>query len=93
MAKLWLVYQGTEPTVGGPYKEIVLSEHLKQLGPTFLCGLDSTPRFGTERHGLVRGPQHVVVEVDADEAQGNGLSPGFYRTQLTVQEALERAWE
>lgn len=93
MAKVWLAREGVDPTIGGPFRDIVLADHLAQLGLKFISGLDSTPRFGTGQRDLVRGPRHVVVEVDVEEARRNGLSPGFYVAQLSVQEALVRVWD
>lgn len=91
MAKVWLVHEGREPTVGGPLSEIVLGDHLGQLGLKFLSGLDHTPRFN-EGSDLVRGPRHVVIEVDVEEASINDINPGFYVAQLSVREVLARDW-
>lgn len=91
MAKVWLVHEGAEPTVGRPHREIVLQDHLEQLGLKFLSGLDRTPRF-SQGSDLVRGPRHVVIEVEVGEASNNNLNPGFYVAQLSVREALDRDW-
>jgi hypothetical protein len=82
MAKIWPVYEGKEPTRGGPWAEVTLSEAitLLELRPAdFVSEFEVTPRFGN----------HVIVEVDPSEAVEKWKA-GFYRSRVTPKEALDR---
>jgi len=94
MAKIWPVYDGNEPTVGGPWAKVPMSDviwlfDLKQ--EDFLGGLNETPRprFGNQNEALShRGYKHVVVEIEQGEARKAKWKPGFYKARTTPSEAF-----
>jgi hypothetical protein len=94
MAKIWPVYEGKEPTRGGPWAEVTLSEAitLLELRPAdFVSEFEVTPRFGNQDHAnLPGGFKHVIVELDPSEASPEKWKPGFYRSRVTPKEALDR---
>jgi hypothetical protein len=93
MAKIWPVYEGKEPTRGGPWAEVTLSEAitLLELRPAdFVSEFEVTPRFGNQDHAKLSGGfRHVIVEVDPSEAVEKWKA-GFYRSRVTPKEALDR---
>jgi hypothetical protein len=90
MADVWLVKEGSEPTRGEGI-ELSLPDCIKNLGLAetgFLCGPGSTPRFGAAQPTqVVRGHQHVVVEVGEAEARTHRWKPGFYRAAISAKDA------
>ena len=73
MAKIWFVYEGSEPTRGGPAYELPAAEVIERLGVTedrFLSGQDDPgPRFNKDGGlGQIAGYKHVVLEIDESEA-------------------------
>lgn len=94
MAKIWPVYEGKEPTRGGPWAEISFSEAIRLFDlrqEDFISGLDQTPRFGDKNQTFYyRGYKHVVVEVDQGEARREKWQPGFYRSSVSPEEAFGR---
>ena len=97
MAKIWRVYDGKEPTRGGPWAELPLSEALAvfELRPEDLVSdLATTPRFGDVNRDLwYAGLKHVVVEVEPNEARRGKWKPGFYKSHFTPREAFRRIIE
>ncbi len=92
MAKVWFFRDSDNPTTGGPEATLPLAECVAKLNlkeRDFVCDLSSRPRFGKsgDRMAVIRGYQHVVVQVDEDEAKRLGWKPGFYRSQLSPQQA------
>jgi hypothetical protein len=94
MAKVWPVYEGREPTRGGPWAEIPLLEAVELLGlrkRDFVSPLEKTPRFGDPSRDLwYLGYQQVVVEVGEKEAKRANWKPGFYKLKIAPKEALRR---
>jgi hypothetical protein len=94
MANVWLVKEGPEPTRGeDPYRIVKLADCIAQLDLNErdrLCGLDVTPKLGENRPGIVRGPEHVIVEIDENEVRANGWKSGFYIARTSVEEAIAR---
>lgn len=94
MAKIWPVYEGKEPTRGGPWADMPLREAvaLLELGQhDFVSGSERTPRFGDVNRDLsFMGFKHIVVEVGPDEARREGWRPGFYVSPLKPDEAFRR---
>jgi hypothetical protein len=94
MANIWRVYEGREPTEGGPWGRLPLSAVIAafDLQPDdFVSDLDHTPRFGDLKRDLRHtGFRHVVVEVEPKEGQQAEWRPGFYRARIAPREALTR---
>jgi hypothetical protein len=94
MANIWPVYEGREPTIGGPWASLPLSEAIAlfELRPQhFVSELTTTPRFGDADRNLTHaGYRHVVVEVGRGEAQLDKWKPGFYRSRISPKEAYRR---
>jgi hypothetical protein len=94
MAKIWPVYEGKEPTRGGPWADIPLPDaiDLFELTPQdFVSVLTQTPRFGDKERVLYYpGFKHIVVEVDPNEARREKWRPGFYRSKVSPEEAFGR---
>src|SRR5262245_36545843 len=98
MANVWRVYEGREPTMGGPWVRLPLDVAIAafDLRPgDFLSGIEHTPRFGDEKRDLRHaGFRHIVVEVEDREAQQAHWSPGFYKARVSPGEAPERlVWQ
>lgn len=91
MAKIWPVYEGKEPTEGGPWADIPALEavELFDLRPDdYVSDLKETPRFGNSDRDLrYEGHKHLVVEIERREARQTTLKPGFYRSRSTPDEA------
>lgn len=93
MADIWLVKEGSDPTSGDAFQKASLRECIDRLNlnpKDYLCGPDTTPRFGMNQPDRVRGPRYVVVEVANDEVRGTGMKPGFYLARLSVADARRR---
>ncbi len=94
MAKIWPVYEGREPTSGGPWAELPFSDaiNLFELQPAdFVSDPEKTPRFGDKDRDLwFKGFKHIVVEVDRGEARREGWKPGFYRSKVKPSDAISR---
>lgn len=99
MAEIWPVYEGREPTIGGPWARLPLSEAIAlcELRPRdFLSDLATRPRprFGDmDRDQWYAGYKHVVVVFEEDEGQGAEWKPGFYKSRLTPKEVFRRLIE
>lgn len=96
MAKIWPVYEGNEPTRGGPWVDVSLAAAtaLCELRATdFVSELSATPRFGdTSRDLWYAGFKHVVVEIESLEGTVK-WKPGYYRSRLTPKEVFRRLIE
>jgi len=94
MANIWPVYEGKEPTVGGPWADLPLADAIDLFGlqpADFISDLANTPRFGdANRDQQYVGFRHVIVEIGASEATATSWKPGFYKTRVTPKEAYER---
>lgn len=97
MAAIWPAYEGKEPTGGGPWARIPLSEAigLFELNSNdFVSPLTVTPRFGDAHRDLWhRGYKHVLVEVEESEARREKWKSGFYRSKIKPKEAFRRLIE
>ena len=94
MANVWRVYEGKEPTMGGPWVRLPLDAAIAAFdlqSGDFVSDLEHTPRFGDERRDLRHaGFRHIVVEVEDGEAQQAHMNPGFYKARVSPTEAPER---
>jgi hypothetical protein len=94
MANIWRVYEGREPTIGGPWVRLPLPAVVAAFGlrPTdFVSDLEHTPRFGDEKRDLTHlGFRHVVVEIEDGEAQQGNWTPGFYEANVKPGDAAAR---
>jgi|SRR6266851_10080373 len=95
MVSVWLCRDGLSPTSGSPIAVLPLAECEKRLGLErrhYLQDLSQTPRFGKQDDDLaiIRGYQHVVVEVDELEAKQLNWRAGFYLLPVTPAEAYHR---
>jgi hypothetical protein len=94
MAKIWPVYEGERPTIGGPWARLPMSEAIAlfELRPSdFVSDSETTPRFGPPDRDLTYvGFKHIVVEVEPDEAKQAKWKPGFYRARVKPKEAFSR---
>jgi len=94
MAKIWPVYEGKEPTKGGPWADLPISEavalfELQEDG--FVSNSRTTPRFGAvDRDLWYLGYKHIVVEIGASEARRIGWKPGFYKSRVKPNDAFGR---
>ncbi len=96
MAKIWPVFEGPEPTIGGPWADIPVSEavSLFELRPQDFVGIPaSTPRFGGPIRDRYAGFKHILVEIRAGESPLSKFKPGFYRSRVKPQEASGRLIE
>jgi hypothetical protein len=92
MAKIWLVYEGRIPTLGGdPWVDLPLSETIDifKLRPgNYLSDLGTIPRFGhADRDLSYAGYKHIVVEVGSSEGRQARWKPGFYRSSIKPEDA------
>jgi hypothetical protein len=94
MANIWRVYEGREPTVGGPWARLPLPVVIAAFDlrrDDFVSDLEQTPRFGDEKRDLRHaGFRYIVVEVEQKEGLQAKWQPGFYRTRIGPKEALDR---
>src|SRR3970282_1174609 len=97
MAKIWPVYEGNRPTIGGPWAEIKLADAIALFElreDDFVTDFETTSRFGpVDRDLTFSGFKHVVVEVDRTEARQNKWKAGFYRSRVRPKEAFHRLKE
>jgi hypothetical protein len=94
MATIWPVYEGREPTVGGPWARLPISKAVALFelrAADFVSDMTQTPRFGDANRDLrIVGYKHVVVEIEREEAQKANLKPGYYLSRVTPKEAFKR---
>ncbi len=94
MANVWRIYEGRQPTVGGPWARLSLSEAIAafDLRPDdWVSDLEETPRFGDRKRDLTyAGYKYIVVEVEEKEGQEGKWRPGFYKSRFRPEEALGR---
>jgi hypothetical protein len=94
MAKIWPVYEGREPTRGGPWAELPARQAIAlfELRPEdFVSNLSMTPRFGDNGQDLqYRGYKHIVVQLDRKEGEQQDWRPGFYRSKIKPEDAFGR---
>jgi hypothetical protein len=94
MAKIWPVYEGKDPTMGGPWAELLASEAIAlfELKPTDkVSDLATTPRFGdVRRDRWFAGYKYIVVELGDDERPPTNWQSGFYLSKVTPKEAFGR---
>lgn len=94
MAKIWPVYEGREPTIGGPWAELPLAEavSISELQPDhFESELEKTPRFGNvDRDGRLWGYKHIVVEIQPQEARKTTWKAGYYKSPVAPGEMFRR---
>jgi hypothetical protein len=95
MAKIWPVYEGKEPTIGGPWAELPAREAivLLDLRPADkVSDLAKTPRFGdVRRDRWFAGYKHIVVEIDGDiESLPTNWRSGFYLSKIAPKDAFGR---
>ena len=94
MAKIWAVYEGKKPTIGGPWAHLPVSKAvvLFELRPDdHVSDLKATPRFGDVNRDLTyAGFKHIVVEIERNEGRQANWTPGFYKSQITPKEAVVR---
>ena len=92
MAKIWAVYEGKEPTYGGPWAMLPLADAIKLLKVDpkgFLSDPSTTPRFGDAgRDDRISGYKHIVVEVLSAEAKEAKWKAGFYRSPVRPEDAF-----
>ena len=89
-----MVYEGREPTRGGPWLDIPLPDAIASLDlrqTDFVSELSSTPRFGElDRDLWFAGYKHIIVEVGVSEARKAKWKPGFYRSPVKPKDAFGR---
>lgn len=94
MAKIWPVYEGKEPTVGGPWAHLPVSEAIilfELSQDDYVSDLVATPRFGdVDRDLRYAGFRHVVVEVERTKGRHAKWKPGFYKSRITPNEAFRK---
>ena len=92
MAKVWPVYEGGRPTIGGPWASLPLADAIALFqiaAGDIVSELAAPPRFGvTERDLTYAGFKHIVVEVDRNEGRHAKWKPGFYRSQIRPKDAF-----
>src|ERR1043166_9118244 len=86
MATIWFCFEGDRQTLGEAKAQRPLADCVKPFKLTKEKYLGDDPRklrFGRSGDPLasIRGYQHVVVEVAADEARG-GWKAGYYYSPL-----------
>jgi hypothetical protein len=86
MAKVWLV-DGTVQR-GEPYAELPWPECQRLLELDEYSGTEERPKFGEVDTWPF--PTYIVVSVDAEEAQQHRMTPGFFVSPLTPDEAAAR---
>lgn len=95
MAKIWRVYEGGEPTIGGPWIEIPALEAISvfKLKPKdFLSDLERPgPKFGdVNRDQSYGGYRHIIVQFDVSEGRKIKWKSGFYRSEVRPLDAHDR---
>lgn len=94
MAKIWPVHEGKEPTQGGPWAELPVSEAIAifELNPDgFVSDSASDVRFGDVNRDLwFAGFKHIVVEIGRSEGRRVGWKPGYYKSPVSPEDAFGR---
>jgi hypothetical protein len=94
MAKVWAVYEGREPTVGGPWAILPLQTAVDifELHPDdYVSDLASKPRFGDANRDLTHvGFKHIIVQVERNEGHRLRWKPGFYKSRVTPEDAFTK---
>jgi hypothetical protein len=94
MADVWLVYEGREPTRGGPWLSVPFDDAvaLLELKPEhFLSDPSKTPRFGPQDRDLwFLGYRHIVVEIHPEESRPPDWQAGFYHSPIAPRHAFDR---
>jgi hypothetical protein len=94
MAKIWRVYEGREPTQGGPWVDIPLADAIAALDlqqDDFISDLTERPRFGNlDRDFSYAGYKHVIVEIERSEGRRTKWKAGFYRSRVGPRDAFSR---
>jgi hypothetical protein len=97
MAKIWPVYEGKRPTIGGPWADIPLSEAIQnfELQPgDFISEATSAPRFADRDRDLsLAGFKRIVVEIEPDEGKRAKWKPGLYGSRIRPDEGYRRLIE
>jgi hypothetical protein len=92
MAKIWPVYEGSEPTQRGPWAELPLSDAITLLelrDSDHVADLAAVPQFGpTDRDLWHLGHKHVIIEVDSTEGRKSGWNPGYYLARFGPNEVF-----
>lgn len=93
MAKIWFCYEGDRPTSGEAQAERPFAKavELLQIDKQRYLGDDPKGvRFGQagDPMAMIRGYQHVVVEVGDGEARD--WQAGFYHSPLRPEEAIKK---
>ncbi len=94
MAKIWPVYEGREPTRGGPWADVPVSDAISLFElrrEDFVSDLSATPRFGKgDRDLWYLGYKHIVVEIGRNEGRRIKWKPGFYRSRVKPEDAFAK---
>jgi len=94
MADIWPVYEGREPTRGGPWASMSLNDAIElfELQPKDrVADYIHTPRFGSSDRDLsILGFKHIVVEVPPNEERPPDWPAGFYRSPVSPTDAFNR---
>jgi len=91
MAKIWPVYEGSEPTGGEPWADLPASEVIRLFGLQKEKSSETPPRFGDVRRDLqFAGLKHIVVEMEEGEVRPGGWKPAFYRSDVTPPDAFDK---
>jgi hypothetical protein len=93
MANIWLAREDRDKTSGEePFRKLPLAECIRLLElkqSHFWSDPNKTPDFSSGNPRIVGGYQHVIVEIEAAEATPD-FKAGFYRSPLSVEEAIKR---
>ena len=97
MANIWPVYEGREPTRGGPWASLPVSEAITlfELRPEdFISEPRGAPPFGprfgdASRDLAYAGFKHIVVEIEPAEGR-KVWKAGFYKSPVGPREAFRR---
>lgn len=91
MTNVWMVREGAGPPQGNPWKEMSVADCCKRLGlipSNFWCGLTDPPKFGEPSElAKFRDSRFVFVELDDAEAAQSSWKAGFYKLELSPEEA------
>lgn len=94
MAKIWAVYDGDVPTLGGPWARLPVEDAIDLFElqqKHFVSGPQRTPRFGDSNVDLtILGYKQIVVEIGKNEKRSENWKPGFYRSPVTPGEGFSR---
>lgn len=94
MAKIWPVYEGKEPTIGGPWANLPVADAVDLFdlqADDYVSDVTSDVRFGdVSRFNTIAGYKYIVVEIDRNEGQKANWTPGFYRSQVTPNVAFRK---